>query len=487
MNIFTKVKAFVLKYKLWVILAVIAAVATFAFAGNGEAEETYTITADSLVSDGVTVSGKVVAHEDVELGFESTGRVSSVAVKEGQEVARGAVIARLDAAEIAANLLKAQSDLDAERAVLAELQDGENNLTEVSTARESVVRVLKSAFTTADDAVRNKTDQFIRDADTRKPDIVFIFDDYDLKLEIDEERVQIGALLAEWRVFNDALTAASFTPDKLAEVKENLADVKEYIELVSRAVNTFEANGTYPQSTIDKYKTDVAAARSAIDSAQADVVDAEESLRGTVSQIPYQEAKVKSAQATVQSYQAQLSKAAIVAPFSGVVTRQDAKVGMIASANDPVVTLMSASQFELETFVPEVYLANIKVGNRASVTLDAYSDGSTFPASVTLIDTAATDRDGVATYKVRLEFDADDDRIRSGMTASVTIAVDAPTKAIRVPARALINRNGDLYVKVKEGDTVELRSVAVGAQDLETVEITAGLAIGDVVLLQPEI
>lgn len=74
-------------------------------------------------NDGIMASGTVEATE-VDLGFQSGGRVSSVAVKEGDRVQRGAVLAQLEQSELMARQQAANAQIDAARALLAELEHG---------------------------------------------------------------------------------------------------------------------------------------------------------------------------------------------------------------------------------------------------------------------------------------------------------------------------------------------------------------------------
>lgn len=453
------------------------------FGSNGSDVPTYTVSKDTLSVDGITVSGKVTAREEVDLGFETSGRIAVVAAKEGERVAQGAVIARLDASDIAADLQAAQADVAAEVAKLNELRETEGGLSKSETAREDVVQAMRIAYTKADDAVYNSVDQFYTDLDTAYPEIIFIFDDNALRQELNTTRRTIEKTFEEWRALDATLTATSYTSEDLSRVKTYLASVRTFIERVAIAVNRFEPNDTYSQSAVDKFRSDIAQARTNLNTAQSELLASEEGLRGTTSQIPFQEARVASMRAAVKSLEARLAKSAIVAPFSGVVTVQDAKVGMIASANTPVMSLISDSEFQVEAFVPEIYTSNLVLGARSSIALDAYNDDTTFQAYLAYIDPAATERDGVATYKVKLAFDTNDERIKSGMTASVTIETDSPTDTVKVPALGITERDGMYYVKVKNGDAVELRKVTIGQRTDDVVEVTSGLIVGEVIVL----
>lgn len=467
-----------------ILIVGICLVLFFIFKDKGVKEELFTLTSDNLSATGVTVGGTVVAQEEVELSFEVSGRVAQVSKNAGDRANQGDVIASLDTGSVSANILKAQADLDAEIAKLNEYknQDGAG-LTEVETKKNQLIREIQNAYIVAEDSVKNKTDQFFENPDSRFPKIFFIFDEYDLRQKIGDERYKVGQTLKNWQTWFGAISKENYSEVSYSDTKNNLILVQAYLNLVATAVNKFEATEERPQSTIDKYKADTAVARSNINTALNDLINAQEALRSTTSQIPYQEARVKAARATVASYQAELEKSVIRAPFTGLITKQDAKVGMSTFADQTVVSMISDSNYGIDTYVPEVYISQIKVGNKAKVILNSYGSTEEFNATVTYIDPAASQRDGVASYKVELVFDSNDERIKSGMTGDVEIMTEVINPAFWIPANAIIDQGGASYVKVKVGEASELRKIQVGERKSEEVEVLAGLLVGDQILL----
>jgi multidrug efflux pump subunit AcrA (membrane-fusion protein) len=307
-----------------------------------------------------------------------------------------------------------------------------------------------------------------------------------LRDQVNGERYKIGQLLKSWQTWAYTINKESYTDASVEKTKNNIIQVQNYLNLVASAVNQFETNDTYTQSTVDKYKTDTATARTSLNTALTDLINAQEAVRSTTSQIPFQEARVKAARATVQNYQAELEKAVIRAPFTGLVTKQDAKVGMSAYADQVVVSMISDSNYGLDTYVPEIYISQIKIGNKAKVSLNSYGSVETFDATVTYIDPAASQRDGVASYKVELVFDKNDERIKSGMTGDVEIMTEVINPAFWIPAKSLTDQGGASYVKIKTGEIIELRKVQVGERTPDEVEILSGLIVGDQIILDTQ-
>ena len=134
--------------------------------------------------------------------------------------------------------------------------------------------------------------------------------------------------------------------------------------------------------------------------------------------------------------------------------------------------------------MPEINISYLKVGNEASVTLDAYGETVPFAASVVSIDPAETIRDGVSTYRAIIRFALQDTRIKQGMTANVIVTTEKRDGVISIPQGVITEREGKKYVSIKEGDKTVEREVTVGSiSSFGSAEILTGLQEGDVVVL----
>ena len=220
----------------------------------------------------------------------------------------------------------------------------------------------------------------------------------------------------------------------------------------------------------------------------------EAQVRQAQANISSQKAMISQAAANAQSIQARIDKSILKAPLSGVITKQETKVGEIVSPNVVIVSLISEAKYQIEADVAEVDIAKIKVGNESLVTLDAYGSAVEFKAQVTKIDPAETIVEGVPTYKTTLEFTADDSRIKSGMTANLDVLTEERKGVIVIPQRAVLANNSDRTVRIlvmepnpkDASDRVETMKevpVEVGIRGVDgNVEILSGLKEGDKVV-----
>jgi HlyD family secretion protein len=254
------------------------------------------------------------------------------------------------------------------------------------------------------------------------------------------------------------------------------------------------------KSSVNTGRTNVNTAATSVNSQQQTIlsqkitvkkIDSELKLKlagSTAEQISAQEAAVKQAAAKAQGIRAQISKTVLRSPITGVVTKQDAKIGEIAAAGAVLVSVISQNKLEVEAKIPEVDIAKVKIGDLSTLTLDAYRNDVVFEAKVSFIDPAETITEGVPTYKTKFNFLKEDERIKPGMTANIDIVTNKHEGVISIPQRAVIKENKSEYVLVynNEGKS-ERRQVKTGLRDSEGyIEITEGLSVGEKIAASPE-
>ncbi|MFC1775397.1 efflux RND transporter periplasmic adaptor subunit [Patescibacteria group bacterium] len=498
-----------------IIIVAVSVAGYFSFFKKDDSGQYDTVIAErGVLTHEVSVSGNVIAAQQVDLAFEQSGTVASVYTKIGDSVYAGQSLVAQKSGDTYAMLLGAQSDRDTQKAVLDELNRGTRPEelivyeVKVTAAQEAfleaeidAVNKITDAFTKSDDAVRNNVDQLFSNPRGTSPTFNYNVYEQQLKIEIESGRFAIEKLLDTWG--NDLPSTSDDVLAYLDTAQNNTKDVKDFLDKISLAVNALIENSSISQTTIDGYKTDIYTARSNINTAITNLNTAKEKLStkesnliisekefalkqagASAEEVAAQEAKVKSAEAAVLNYEAQLAKTVLRAPFAGTVTKQDAKVGEIATANTILVSLVSNSALEIETFIPEADIAKVVVGNKAIFTLDAYEDDEEFIAEVYLIEPAETVIEGVSTYKTLMRVTGDDKRVRIGMTANVEILTAQKSNVLAVPSRAVFSDNGNKYARVLlEDGTVEERVVQTGLRGSEgRVEILSGIEEGDKII-----
>jgi len=202
--------------------------------------------------------------------------------------------------------------------------------------------------------------------------------------------------------------------------------------------------------------------------------------------------QVRAADARIGMAQQDADNCIVRAPFDGIVVSKDAQRGEIVSpisagggfTRTGIATLVDMNSLEIEVDVNESYIARVQQGQRVSATLDAYPDRE-LPAKVrTVIPTADRQK---ATVKVRIAFDKLDDTILPDMGVKVAFlsAAPPPGKNAGTEARAIIPKaavhsdGGKQIVYLVRDEKLERRAVSLGAERGNDIEILAGLAPGD--------
>lgn len=464
----------------------------------------------------VSVTGRVSGESEVDLAFESGGRVAKEPRPVGARVKKGDVLVQLDTTELTTLLAQATANRNYEVAKLAELKQGarsedilvsrskvESAQGALLDAQHAVFDKLHAAYTTSDDVIHNVVDQFFRNPRTSYPELTFALNDSKLEIELESERPALEGILKSWASDVDEWESTADTTAAIAASEQNLATIKAFLEKLALAVNSLVAGTSPTQATLDSWKLAVSSARTNINTTITGSLAASEKYRAaerallvareelalkqagpTAEAVSAQEARIAAVEATLENYDAQIAKMTLRAPIGGVVTTQEAKLGETVAAQAPIVSLMSEGSFKIEANIPEVDVAKVKVGDEAKVTLDAYGSDAIFLAEVTMIDPAETIVEGVSTYKVTLRFSEKDQRIRSGMTANIDIGTAKKEDVLVVPARAVTGKNGIKTVRVltvvDNKEVVTEREVTTGLRGSDgNIEITSGLGEGE--------
>lgn len=151
-------------------------------------------------------------------------------------------------------------------------------------------------------------------------------------------------------------------------------------------------------------------------------------------------ASVAQAQAALDVVRTDISKAVIHSPINGVVLKRSVEPGQTVAASFQAPTLFTLAedltQMELQVDVDEADVGNVREGQRATFTVDAYPDRA-FPASITQVRFGSQTVEGVVTYKAVLRVDNSSLALRPGMTATAVITVSEKKDTLLVPNAAL--------------------------------------------------
>lgn len=190
------------------------------------------------------------------------------------------------------------------------------------------------------------------------------------------------------------------------------------------------------------------------------------------------------AQAALEQVRVQRSFATLHAPIAGVVASVATQEGetIAAGLNAPTfLTIVDLRRLQVDTYVDEVDIGKVQVGQRATFTVDAFP-ARDFTGVVAAIYPTATIQDNVVKYIAAVRIDDADGVLRPEMTANVRLALEE-REVLAVPVRAVRRVDGRNVVYVGDPERPEARVVRVGWRDGGFVEIAEGLGAGERVLL----
>jgi membrane fusion protein (multidrug efflux system) len=191
----------------------------------------------------------------------------------------------------------------------------------------------------------------------------------------------------------------------------------------------------------------------------------------------YDEAKAgfEAAKARLDKAQAALDKATINAPFDGIIGFIDIDPGSFVQVGQELVKLVDTTPIYADFKIPEKHLHDIAVGQLAEIKLDGFPDEK-FIATVEAIDSSV---DPIShSIAVRATIPNEDNKLRSGLYANVSLIIGEKPDALLVPESALVrDGNRELIYVVHEG-RAQLVPVVTGTRENAMVEIISNLREG---------
>ena len=518
MNILKNIYKQLIKKRIIIIAGaiILLIIGFFFFKGNKESEYNLAIVEKGSIREEVSVTGKIEAIEDIDLSFRATGNVFQSLIETGDVVKKGQILASLENNDLWSQLNQSKANLEIEKAKLDELNKG---------TRQETINIKETELAKAQ-----------QDLDNYYLDIFNILDDSYAKSEeaikIDIKDVFLGAEAANSYVLNfDSCVPNEITSDvgylrleserKLKQWKNELnklnfeyteeelnleiKNAREYLtffkDFFGKLNSVLLADCSYSNPNIDIHRTNTNDGRNLINTAITNINNLEQNISSqsllvkkiqdefdlllagsTYEQITSQEARVAYADSAIVNAYALIEKTIIRAPIDGFIVKKEIKKGEVVLANTPVISIMAEKGLQIKTYISEVDVSKVKIGDKVLITLDAFPRKE-FLGEIVHIDSAETIADGVVYYKVKSTIDTKDTNIKSGMTANIIIVTDSKEDVLIIPRRAVTEKDGKSMVKVPVNETFQEIEVETGLVAYDgNIEIISGLKEGDEVI-----
>lgn len=180
----------------------------------------------------------------------------------------------------------------------------------------------------------------------------------------------------------------------------------------------------------------------------------------------------------------QHARAQVRAPFAGRVAKRLADAGAMLASGTALFTLVDDSVFEFRAAVPSTDYGKLHLGAPVAVTLDALP-GVRVTGKVARIAPLVDDR--TRAFEAVVEVPGERELV-GGLFARAAVRTGQVHGALVVPPRALLRDGSDprrAEVFVASGGKAERRSVELGVETADAVQVTSGLGASDLVILDP--
>jgi membrane fusion protein (multidrug efflux system) len=274
------------------------------------------------------------------------------------------------------------------------------------------------------------------------------------------DRVNRGQRLAkieDFEIVEQVKQAEAAQEVSLATIRQREADLKLAETSAQRSRNLYERQ-LLPKQTLD---------------------DNEARYQAAIAQLDLARAQTTQSKARLDELRINLANTIITSPVNGFVARRAVDPGAFVSQNQQVADVVDITTVRLVANVVEKDLKELHAGNTTRVQVDAYP-GETFMGRIARVSPVLDP--ATRTAPIEVEIPNSEFRLKPGMYARVGITTDIKKDALVVPVNAVVDLGGRRGVFQPRNESAIFRSVQVGTEQREYVEILGGLTEGDTVI-----
>lgn len=460
----------------------------------------------------ISGSGQISASNQVDVKAKTSGDVISVAVKAGQEVKSGALLAQISATDALKAVRDAQTSLETAKLELEQtmeptdeltLLQAENSLIQNKETKQEAIENLADSYEDGFNAVANVFLE-LPDIMTGLNDVLFSYGFNSSQINIDYytdviknynengvvyrndayDKYQIARAAYEENFENYKSTSRfsdTVVIGKLVtETYESTKDISEAIKSANNLIRLYQdimlernlrsqalsdthlSSLSSYTSKINSYLTSLLSAKNSTETARKTIESSERSiqekelsiakLKNNVDDLTVRAKKIAIQQKedTLTSARQTLADCSARAPFDGVVAEVGVKKGDSVTSGSAIATIITKQKIA-EISLNEVDVAKVKIGQKVNLTFDAIEDLN-ISGSVAEVDTLGTASSGVVSYTVQIAFDTQDDRVKPGMSVTAVIILEAKTDVLLLPTAAIKSVGDNSYIEVVVND-----------------------------------
>jgi HlyD family secretion protein len=511
-----------LKHKIWtaIIILIVLVCGYFGYSiflsNKDSVRYSLTQATKGTLTNSISGSGQISALNQVDIKPEVSGTIISVAVKSGQSVRKGDVIAQIDSTDAQKAVRDAEINLETAQISLNQTRTSENNAeTDLEKAYDDGFNSAGEAITDAGDVMNNlqailfgssisnnsqwNIDVYISYTNKdllKKPTDNIYYNSYQ---NAKESYQKIFSHYQQMTNSSDRESIKSIISESYQTSKLMSEAVKNSYNLIYLYKNALTEHGLTIDTDVDTYLSDLNSYKNTTDGHISALFNAKNTIDTTGTDplnIRSKELALEQKQNALTDAQSVLADYSVRAPFDGIIAALDAKEGDEASSSATIATIITKQKIA-EISLNEVDIAKIKAGQKAILSFDAISELS-IVGNISEVDSIGTASSGVVTYAVKIAFGIEDDRLKPSMSVSAQIITETKTDTLLVPNSAVKTQNGVNYVQIAKDYTSsnagatnillntlpQDQQVEIGSSNDEYTEITSGLKEGDFVVVK---
>ncbi|MFA5751153.1 MAG: HlyD family efflux transporter periplasmic adaptor subunit [Candidatus Paceibacterota bacterium] len=496
-KILQTIKKLVIVHKIWTVVIIVIILfggyILFKNMSTGPAESIPVFSQVKRASIKTTVSGtgQISTSNQIEITSNASGELIYLNAKVGDLVKKGTLLGQIDASEAKheyetaklayQNLINIDkrelSDaIDEKEKAESDLSnyyiDARSTLSSSSTNTNDILIGLENIFNGylgANNTSRGKIEkEYIERAETQYYKAKKLFNEYIKEyrtISKDTENSKIELILGRMKeVSNELVLAVKYTKDAVIYVKDrdnsgSSSATSAYESIISLST---DANSTL--SDIVSIENNIKEAKRTLKNAELDLKELEDGP--DILDLRAEELSL------IQKEEAYYDHF-IRAPFNGIIASVSAKKGDEVSSSTEILTLITEEKIA-EISLNEIDVARIKNGNKAILVFDAVED-ITIEGEVTEINLIGEVSQGVVNYTIKIAFESDDERIKSGMTVTAEIITEQKENVLTISSGAIKTEKEKNYVETKQGK----KYITTGITDDIVTEVINGLEEGE--------
>lgn len=181
---------------------------------------------------------------------------------------------------------------------------------------------------------------------------------------------------------------------------------------------------------------------------------------------------------SIRAAEEDLAHTTLTAPFSGTIVTLNINSGETVAAGTAIGEIADLDEKRFIAEIDETEVGKIKVGQKATIKLDAFED-KTIDSTISKISSTSTlTSTGATAYLLTFDIPADE-KYRLGMNGEANVVTDSAENVITIPNEAIVD---DKYVWVKTGNIYEKKEVELGIESDTDREVKSGLSENSIIL-----